>query len=122
MGLHRVFVYGTLQRGGVFHPVLARSSFLGVAWTAPRFTLVDLGWYPGILDGGRTAVRGEVYAVEPATLAKLDAIEEHPEVYVRTPIPVPGFVDVEAYVLRAQHGRGARVIPTGRWPTGGGRR
>jgi gamma-glutamylcyclotransferase (GGCT)/AIG2-like uncharacterized protein YtfP len=115
VSLTRVFVYGTLQRGGFFHAVLARSSFVGVAWTQPRYRLVDLGWYPGLLEGGSTAVRGEVWAVEPHTLDKMDAIEEHPHVYVRKPVELAGFTGVEGYVLRPEHAGAGRPIPTGVW-------
>lgn len=116
MTAHKVFVYGSLRRGGIFHGVIARSAFLGDARTPPRYRLVDLGPYPGLLEGGSTAVRGEVYAVDPATLSRLDELEEHPTVYVRTPIALPPFFGVETYILRPEHALHARPLPRGEWP------
>ena len=70
-----VFVYGTLRRGG--------SNDITRLQPAPRFVgpaqvagvLYHLGAYPGLLLGGDRWVVGEVYAIEPALEAILDAIE-----------------------------------------------
>ena len=113
---HRVFVYGTLQRGGVYHRLIARWPRLGVVRTPPRYTLVDLGWYPGLLEGGRTSVRGEVYSVDASTLKTLDRLEEHPRVYVRQTIPLQSWPDVQVYILRLEHAAGAPVLARGVWP------
>ena len=42
----RVFVYGTLKRGGSNHSFLAGQRYLGPARTPPGFTLHSLGDYP----------------------------------------------------------------------------
>lgn len=86
---HRVFVYGTLLRGEVNHPLLAGADLLGPHRTAAAFTLYDLGTYPGLVRGGVTAVRGEVYRVDGATLRRLDALEEYPHLYGRLLIATP---------------------------------
>lgn len=72
----RVFVYGTLRRGG--------SNDITRLQPAPRFigmskvqgTLYQLGAYPGLKLGGGGWVVGEVYEVEPALEAVLDIIED----------------------------------------------
>jgi gamma-glutamylcyclotransferase (GGCT)/AIG2-like uncharacterized protein YtfP len=110
-----VFVYGTLLKGERNHRVLAGAEHLGPARTVARFKMFDLGSYAGIITGGRTAITGELYRVDAATLAKLDRLEGHPEIYRRTPIDLEGGGTAEAYVLRTTEGRRVREIPSGDW-------
>jgi gamma-glutamylaminecyclotransferase len=84
--LHRVFVYGTLLAGEVNHCLLDGAPLLGPWRTLPRYTLYDLGAYPGVAAGGCTAIVGEVYAVDTQRLARLDTLEEYPRLYDREPI------------------------------------
>jgi len=84
---HRVFVYGTLLRGEVNHHLLTAARFLGEHRTEPRFTLLVLGAYPGLVARGDTAVQGEVYAVDAAGLRRLDQLEDYPRLYDRRLIP-----------------------------------
>ena len=114
-----VFVYGTLMDGERNHRVLARAEHLGAARTVARFTMFDLGSYPAIVAGGRTAISGELYAVDAAALAKLDRLEGHPEIYRRTSIELEGGGSAEAYVLPSTEGRRATVIPSGSWRSRG---
>ncbi len=79
----RVFVYGTLLRGQVNNDLLAGAACLGSHRTAAAFTLYNLGTYPGLVRGGVTAVVGEVYRVDGATLRRLDELEEYPRLYGR---------------------------------------
>jgi gamma-glutamylcyclotransferase (GGCT)/AIG2-like uncharacterized protein YtfP len=54
------------MRGYALHPVLARgATFIGPAHARGR--LVDLGRYPGLLDG-RGRVHGELYRLDDAEL------------------------------------------------------
>lgn len=83
-----LFVYGTLRTGGANHHRVAHCRALGAATTADRYALfVDgipfLAPHPAV-----HRVRGEVYAVDDATLAELDRLERHPDWYVRRPIAV----------------------------------
>jgi gamma-glutamylaminecyclotransferase len=83
-----LFVYGTLKRGGANHGWLAGQTFLGPARTAPGFTLYSLGEYPGLVADAsdREGVAGELWAVDAACLARLDAFEGVPEkLYAREP-------------------------------------
>src|SRR3989442_236162 len=85
----RVFVYGTLKRGGANHAFLAGQKFLGDARTAPGFTLFSLGDYPGMVPSpdDRDGVTGEVWAIDAACLARLDQLEGTTEnLYRRAPI------------------------------------
>ena len=73
----RVFVYGTLKRGGSNHSLLAGQQLLGPARNPPGFTLYSLGDYPGMVRApdDKTGVTGEVWAVDDACLQQLDELE-----------------------------------------------
>ena len=100
----RVFVYGTLKRGGSNHAWLASQQFLGAARTAPGFTLYLLGDYPGMVRvaNDQAGVTGEVWLVDDACLQQLDELEGVAEgLYERVPIkPASPFDDqpVETYL------------------------
>ena len=66
----RVFVYGTLLTGESNHAWLKGASCLGRWTTPPRFTLIDLGPYPVLSAGGRTAVTGEEVVVKVRSVFK----------------------------------------------------
>ncbi len=74
-----LFVYGSLRKGQFNHIRysidMRRAVFLGLGKTKPAFTLVDFGQYPGLYNGGTTAVVGELYEI-PDGHAMLRAIEE----------------------------------------------
>lgn len=85
----RVFVYGTLRRGGTNHPLLRDARFLGDHWTEPDYRMLDVGPYPGVVRGGETPIRGEVYRVTPAQMRRLDDLEDYPRSYTRERITTP---------------------------------
>jgi gamma-glutamylcyclotransferase (GGCT)/AIG2-like uncharacterized protein YtfP len=109
-----IFVYGSLLRGESNHERLAGARFLGEARSAPSFSLVDLGAYPGLVRGGGRVVHGEVYVVPPALLVKLDAFEGHPRLYRRRRILLEDGRWVEAYLL-AKAPPAPVHIESGRW-------
>jgi gamma-glutamylcyclotransferase (GGCT)/AIG2-like uncharacterized protein YtfP len=111
----RLFVYGTLLSGERSHRRLRGSRLLGAYGTEPRYTLVSLGAYPALLEGGTTSVTGEVYEVADRILPAIDLFEGHPDLYERKGIRLVGGFDAEAYVLPAVHGRPAMVIESGDW-------
>jgi gamma-glutamylcyclotransferase (GGCT)/AIG2-like uncharacterized protein YtfP len=89
--VNRIFVYGSLKRGGNNHAFLHGQSFLGTARTAPGFRLFDLGDYPGMVawPGDNTGVEGEVWAVDAACLLRLDELEGTAEgLYRRAAVPL----------------------------------
>jgi gamma-glutamylcyclotransferase (GGCT)/AIG2-like uncharacterized protein YtfP len=98
-----LFVYGTLKRGGVRHPLLAGQPFFGEARTLPRYALVDLVRYPGLVHsetGGRS-VRGELYRVETRMIPRLDQVEGAPTVFRLEPIFIEGLDEpVFAYLYQ----------------------
>ena len=44
----KIFVYGTLKKGGFFSGVLKKSKFMGNYKTEDKFKLLDLGNFPGL--------------------------------------------------------------------------
>jgi len=114
---HAVFVYGTLCRDEVNHHLLAQARFVAEAHTEPSFELFDLGPFPAMCAGGQTAVLGEIYAVDDATLARLDRLEGHPRLYQRMQIRLAGGQEVEAYLMDSARMRGRVPIASGDWRT-----
>lgn len=70
----RVFVYGTLRRGGSNHFRMEGGAFLGEATVRGRLYKID--WYPGlVLDSLGDPIPGEIFEVGPEQLAALDEFE-----------------------------------------------
>lgn len=107
----RVFVYGTLMRGGVNHNYLKGARYLGRHRTEAAFSMVALPGYPGVRGGGATAIAGEVYEVGVATMTRLDRLEDVPREYVRDRVSTP-FGPAWIYLYR---GGGGRPVAGGRW-------
>jgi gamma-glutamylcyclotransferase (GGCT)/AIG2-like uncharacterized protein YtfP len=69
-----LFAYGTLMRGYGLHDLLARGADFVALGTA-RGRLLDLGRYPGVVQG-RGRVTGEVYRLrDPQVLPAVDRAE-----------------------------------------------
>ena len=93
-----LFVYGTLMRGGRYHELLASARFCGEARTPPCFRLVELGEYPALVSGD-ACVSGELFQVDDETLAAIDELEGHPDLYERRRILLEGGIEAEAYFM-----------------------
>ncbi len=100
----RIFVYGTLKRGGSNHGWLRGQKFIAEARTQPQFRLFDLGGYPGLVADAQNglAVEGEVWEVDAAALARLDELEDiDGGEYARQPLPLQAPFEsavIEGYV------------------------
>jgi len=69
----KVFVYGTLKKGGHFHHILQDSRFIGEG--AVEGQLYNLGAFPGLVQG-EGEVKGELYEFgDGASLERLDHLE-----------------------------------------------
>lgn len=74
----RLFVYGSLKRGGRHHDELAGAVFLGPATTLPGYRLEPLGEYLALIavpPEPEAAVSGEMFEVDESQLTALDAFE-----------------------------------------------
>lgn len=110
-----VFVYGTSLRGESHHELLHGARYVGPGRTRAAYDLVDLGGFPAMLEGGRTPVDGEVYAIDPTGVRLLDEAEDHPEYFRRTRIALEDGRTVFTYVLPERQGRPYPCIPSGSW-------
>ncbi len=105
----RLFVYGTLKRGGVRHHILANQVFLGEVRTRPSYTLFDFTEHPALVRSiteGRS-IRGEMYRVATSLLGLLDEIEDAPHLFRLEAIEIEGSNEaVFAYLFQgATQGR-----------------
>jgi gamma-glutamylcyclotransferase (GGCT)/AIG2-like uncharacterized protein YtfP len=74
MKSERVFVYGTLRRGGSNHYRMDGAEFVTAGTVRGRLYQID--WYPGlILEGNVDQIVGEIYQVSPSVLDELDSFE-----------------------------------------------
>ncbi len=74
----RLFLYGTLKRGGSNHGFMRGQRFISEAATAPGYRLYDLGGYPGMVaaDKDGLSIQGEIWEVDTDALARLDDLED----------------------------------------------
>ena len=80
----QVFVYGSLMRGLKYSRLMHDATFQGMASTEEPYALYDLGPYPAASPGGDCPLHGELYEIDVTTLARLDQLEGHPELYRRS--------------------------------------
>src|SRR5665647_2104443 len=79
----KVFVYGTFMRNGRYHQYyLAGKTFLGKGFIE-GYKQYNLGGLYGMLPEKGERVQGEVYEIDPATLAKLDFLQSSDNHFTR---------------------------------------
>jgi gamma-glutamylaminecyclotransferase len=110
-----LFVYGTLLPGETSHARLDGARALGPARTTPAYDLYDLGPYPALVDGGATAVVGELFEVPLPMLAALDVYEQVPILFQRARVALDDGRVAQTYVLARDQVRGRRRIRSGDW-------
>jgi gamma-glutamylaminecyclotransferase len=110
----KLFVYGTLRRGEPAHALLKDAPFVAEVRTEPRFELVDMDGYPALIEGGATAVSGEIYEVGPELLVELDRYEDVPQLYQHAWLTIGGH-HVLAYLLPAVLAVGRPRLASGDW-------
>jgi gamma-glutamylaminecyclotransferase len=71
----RIFVYGTLRRGGRYNHFMKDAQHMREIRTEAAYTLVSMGRFPGLIAGGSTAVLGDEYQVLKSRLGELDEYE-----------------------------------------------
>ena len=79
--LDKVFVYGPLKSTGVRNLMSlvdedAKAAIVGKTKTKyPDYQMMDLGAFPGVVEGGTKHIQGALYEVNNWMMAKLDMIE-----------------------------------------------
>jgi gamma-glutamylaminecyclotransferase len=112
-----LFLYGTLKRGQGSNHLLAGQQFIREATTMPLYRLYGCGWHPAMVidsDHG-LEVKGELWAVDDACLAKLDQYEGAPKWFYRGDVAVRDYFNtVQAYLYNGQFSSG--VASGDEWP------
>ena len=117
----KVFVYGTLLSGFGNNILLSQAEFLHEAETFPEFTMVPLGGFPGVIMGGDTTIKGELYLIDKDCEASLDMLEgvDHDNpyygLYRKELINLPdGEKDVLIYIFNDEP-RNLTIVEHGNW-------
>jgi len=89
---HLIFVFGTLRQARSNHQLLGDAYCYGIGRTRDKYAMYITSGYPYVTSKeARYPIVGELYAVDDATLEKLDKMEGHPHYFKRREI----IVDVE---------------------------
>ncbi len=111
--MDKLFVYGTLKRGGRLHGCLKHQQFLGEAITPPKYDLIGGYGFPFLVKG-EYRVKGELYEVSEEMWPLLDDVEGVPQLYLRELVEVlplgiynipPDDGNVWGYVSNMEHKR-----------------
>jgi gamma-glutamylaminecyclotransferase len=120
--MHKVFVYGSLLSGMGNHHIVEKSKCLGITRSPKGFSMLDLGSFPGVVEGEVGDVIGEVYEVDDITFARLDRLEGYNPfnpthgLYNRRSINTE-FGEAFIYVYNNHYGRGISPVENGDWRT-----
>lgn len=98
-----LFVYGTLKRGCRANALLGTSVYLGTAFTEPRYRLIDLDDFPGLVEAPEDGlcVHGELWHIDDDLFDSLDRYEGAPTLFDRDWIAIEGHLEpVVAYFYR----------------------
>ncbi|MFP4655392.1 MAG: gamma-glutamylcyclotransferase [Methanohalobium sp.] len=70
-----LFVYGTLKRGCPNCDLLMGADFICSTYTANKFTMLDFGIFPGVVEGNASQIYGELYDIDSDSLESVDKFE-----------------------------------------------
>lgn len=107
----RIFVYGSLRTSKGNSHWMTNAQLLG-NYTIENYQLYSLGHYPCAVPGNGT-VQGEVYRIDNATLAELDALRTVGGEYARQLIQTP-YGSAWMYVYQRSVD-GLTLIESGNW-------
>lgn len=112
----RFFTYGTFRAGECRHHVLKSFGviFVQAINTAPEYTLVNVGAFPGMLESGNDSVVGELYDVPEEAIPTFDIIEGHPTFFCRKNVKLADGTSAVSYVFLCPLDRYGK-IKTGDW-------
>lgn len=121
--MYKVFVYGSLLSGMGNHALLKDATFIGKAKTKAHFKMLDLGWFPGVIeDRNGIEIHGEVYEVTEEQLHRLDRLEGYNESMPHTGLYNRIEIDTTIgksiiYIYNNHYGRASRFVADGDWAT-----
>ena len=86
---HLIFVFGTLRQTQSNHQLLGNAYCYGAGHTRDKYAMYITSGYPYVTSNeARYPIVGELYAIDDATLDKLDKMEGHPHYFIRREIIV----------------------------------
>lgn len=107
----RLFVYGTLRRGGVSHHYLEAYPLLRTGLRLPGFEIYDAGWFPfAVRAGASSSIVGDLLEVPLSLMPVLDEYEG--SAYVRH---FRNKDKVLLYLKKDEEVRGYPLVPDGDW-------
>lgn len=111
-----LFFYGSLKRGHSNHHRVADQVFLRDAMTEPRYRIIEIGKYSGLIADAANglAVMGELWTVDARCLAEVDEFEQSEGLWRRRPVAIAGSEGVESYFWTGAVPVGVRS--SDRWP------
>ena len=110
-----IFVYGSLMSGQKNHQLLSGARFLGAAISQPHYTLFHAGPWPAAVDGGTSAIHGELYRISTPLCISLDNFEGHPTLFRRRGITLEDGNQADAWLLAIDPDSSWPIINSGRW-------
>jgi len=119
-----LFAYGTLMRGEALSPAMRiyGALFLREAATAAKYSLMDMGVFPALLETGEWSIIGELYLISEEALDELDFHEGAPDLFERKTVELETGEEAVAYVLPTPLLKGAdeklimnQLILSGSW-------
>lgn len=121
-----VAVYGSLMKGLHNHDyyLKGKSEYIGQFQTEPKFTLISLKSFPGLLPNGSTSITMEVYDVDDIVLKDLDSLEGYREnsiessYYIRKKMKTPyGEAYYYEYNIKTHSLPKKEIVTSGNWKT-----
>jgi len=94
----RLFVYGTLKRGGMYHDYLGRAKYLGQGTVKGRLFVRTIPY----LFEGDNLIKGEIYEVNDAEFNRTQGMEESAG-YITSYEEVSGIADVAVFRMKPEY-------------------
>ena len=113
-----VFVYGTLKWGFGNHHLLEKAKFMGEYTTDKKYDMINLGAYPAVICGGKTAIKGELYLIDEEIEKRLDWLEGFPDHYKKTELNTPhgkAFMYIYPPSKNYEHVYSKDYVDSGEW-------
>lgn len=117
--MHRLFVYGTLRKTGSWHDVYMKEAvYIGNATLPPKYTMYSTGFFPMVMVGGCSPIKGELYDVTEEKMKEIEGLEAG---YQRVKVLTTDNKEVDMFVMsdenigRVNERYRLDIIKTGDW-------
>lgn len=110
-----LFVYSSLLSDEPEHALMEGAEYVRLVTSAPKYNLFELGPFAALVEGGSTAVVGELYLVDLPIRCRLDAKREVGVLFERAEVELEDGTAADAYFMPADRVRGRRRIRGGDW-------